>query len=194
MFHRSSNEVVTDMNPREVKLTSGQKEKLLRNIWLLHDGRWFLKSAEELGFEAATRLNLTVARSIGKTEIKQLLTETNCGEINNIQDLKALIETAASLYFPEEHKYEIRVVDDDTLLGRVLQCYVYKMVSAAGTTEIHQCAGKTRFESWLKAANLNGEVLNDKNTNNCNGRCEFIFKIRWKKAAVVPAVAPGGHP
>jgi hypothetical protein len=123
-----------EMNTKEVRLTPRQKEKLLRNIWLLHDGRWFLKSTMLLGFNVATRLNLDVVESIGKTEIKQLVTEANFGEIKSIEDLKELIELASPLYFPPEHKYEIKIIDDNTLLGRVVECYVYQMVGKAGKT------------------------------------------------------------
>jgi hypothetical protein len=167
------------VTPREVKLTPEQKEKLLRNIWLLHDGRWFLKSVEQFGFDTATKLNLAVVKSIAKTEIKQLLAETGFGEVRNIEDLKALMEVASPLYFPEEHKYEFKVVDNNTFVGHVLECYVHKMVSKAGTTDIHQCAAKLRFDSWCEAMGLDGEVINEKNTNNCNGTCEIFFKIKW---------------
>jgi len=167
------------MSPREVKLTTEQREKLLRNIWLLHDGRWFLKSVEQFGFDTATELNLAVVKSIAKTEIKQLLAETGFGEVRNIEDLKSLMEIASPLYFPEEHKYEFKVVDNNTFVGHVLECYVHKMVTKAGTTDIHQCAAKLRFDSWCQAMGLDGEVINDKNTNNCNGTCEIIFKIKW---------------
>ena len=167
------------MSSKKVKLTSEQREKLLRNIWLLHDGRWFLKSVEQFGFDTATELNLAVVKSISRTEIKQLLAETGFGEVRNIEDLKALMGIASSLYFPEEHKYEFKVVDNNTFVGHVLECYVHKMVSKAGTTGIHQCAAKTRFDSWCEAMGLDGEVINEKNTNNCNGTCEIIFKIRW---------------
>jgi len=167
------------VTPREIKLTPGQKERLLRNIWLLHDGRWFLKLIAQFGFDTATKLNLEVVESIGKTEMKQLIAETGFGEIKNIEDLKALIEIAAPIYFPEEHKYEIKVIDDKTLLGRVLDCYVHKMVNKAGTTDIHQCAARLRFDSWLKGIGLQGEVVNEKNTNNCHGTCEVFFKIKW---------------
>src|SRR4030065_2218751 len=98
------------MSPRKVKLTTEQREKLLRNIWLLHDGRWFLKSVEQFGFDTATKLNLAVVKSIARTEIKQLLAEADFGEVRNMKDLQALMETAALLYFPEEHKYAFRVV------------------------------------------------------------------------------------
>jgi hypothetical protein len=135
------------MTPKEVKLTARQKEKLLRNIWLLHDGRWFLKSVEQFGFDTATKLNLAVVKSIARTEIKQLLAETEFGEVRNMKDLQALMETAALLYFPEEHKYEFKVVDNNTFVGHVLECYVHKMVSKAGMTAIHRCAAKLRFDS-----------------------------------------------
>ncbi len=167
------------MTPREIKLTPGQKEKLLRNIWLLHDGRWFLKSVMRFGFDTATKLNLEVVESIGKTEMKQLLAETGFGEVRNIEDLKALMEIVSPLYFPEEHKYEFEVVDNNTFVGHVLECYVHKMVSKAGTTDIHQCAARLRFDSWLKGLGLDGEVINEKNTNNCHGTCEIFFKIKW---------------
>ena len=167
------------MSPKEVKLTPGQGEKLLRNIWLLHDGRWFLKAVEQFGFDAATRLNLAVVKSIARTEVKQLLAEIDFREVRSIEDLKALMEIASPLYFPEEHKYEFKVVDKNTFVGHVLECYVHKMVSKAGTMDIHQCAAKTRFDSWCEAMRLDGEVINEKNTDNCNGTCEIIFKIRW---------------
>ncbi len=167
------------MSSPKIKLTPEQKEKLLRNIWLLHDGRWFLKSTTRFGFDTATELNLEVVESIGKTEMKQLIAETGFGDIKNIDDLMALMELTAPLYFPPEHKYEIKVIDDSTMLGRVLECYVHRMVSKAGTTRIHQCAARLRFDSWLKGMGLNGEVINEKNTSNCNGTCEIIFKIKW---------------
>ena len=51
-----------------------QKEKLLRNIWILHEARWFIKCLQEFGFDAKTQVKYwQSARSIGKTEIKQLL-------------------------------------------------------------------------------------------------------------------------
>ena len=169
------------MSTKRINLTPDQKEKLLRNIWLLHDGRWFLKSIVHFGFDTATKINLEVVESIGKTEMKQLIAESGFGGIKTIEDLKALIELAAPLYFPPEHKYEIKIIDNNTLLGRVLECYVHQMVSKAGTTEIHQCAGKLRFESWLKGLGLSGEVINEKNTNNCNGTCDIFFKINWQE-------------
>jgi hypothetical protein len=167
------------MNPKEIKLTARHKEKLLRNIWLLHDGKWFLRSVKESGFDTATKLNLALIKSIARMKMKQLLTETNFGEVRNVKDLQAVMEVAALLYFPKEHKYEFRVVDSNTFVGHMLECYVHKMVSKAGTTAIHQCAAKLRFDSWCQAMGLDGQVTNEKNTSDCNGTCEIIFRIKW---------------
>ncbi len=167
------------MNSPNIKLAPKQREKLLRNIWLLHDGRWFLKSAEQFGFDAATELNLAVVKSIARAEIKQLLAETDFGEIKNMGDLQTLMEIAALLYFPEEHRYEFKIVDNNTFVGHVLECYVHKMVSKAGTTAIHRCAARLRFDSWRQAMGLDGEVTNERDTNNCNGTCEILFRIKW---------------
>jgi len=167
------------MSTKQFSLIPEQREKILRDIWILHDARWFLKSIGEFGFDTATRLNLTVTKSMGKTEIKRLMAETNYGEIENIEDFKAIMEIAAALYFPEEHKYELKILGKDSFLGHVLECYVYKNVSRAGATAIHQCAAKARFDSWLEAFGLEGEVITEKNTNNCNGTCKIIFRIKW---------------
>ncbi|MFX1295438.1 MAG: hypothetical protein ACFFD2_11400, partial [Promethearchaeota archaeon] len=156
------------MSTKIIQLSSKQREKILRNLWILHDARWFLKTIREFGFDTATKLNLTVVKSFGRSEIKQLLAETNFGEIKNIEELKVLIEFAAILFFPKEHKYEIKIIDKNTLLGHILECYVYKNVSKAGITNIHQCAAKPRFDSWIEALGLEGKIITEKNTNNCN--------------------------
>jgi len=80
---------------------------------------------------------------------------------------------------PEEHKYEIEQFQDNSVLGRVLECYVYKNVSKAGATNYFRCAAKSRFTSRLEGCALQGEVIAERDLDNCNGSCEIIFKIRW---------------
>jgi hypothetical protein len=167
------------MNIKDIVLSSSQREQILRDIWIGHDGRWFLKNASKLGFDVATQLNLAVTKSFGKTEITRLLSEFGKIEIKNIGDLADFLIVASEIYCPPDHKYEYSVIDKDNLSVKILQCYVFINVSLAGTTQMHQCAGKQRFNSWLEALDLKGTVLNLKNTDNCNGKCEFIFNIQW---------------
>src|SRR4030042_2202541 len=147
------------MSMTEVRLVSEQRERLLRNIWISHDGQWVLKTVQEFGFDAANKLNQAVARSLGKIEIKRLMAATKWGEIKNEEDFKRLLAIACDLYMPEEHKYEIEQLEDNSVLGRVLECYVYKNVSKAGATTYFRWAAKSRFTSWLEGCALKGEVI-----------------------------------
>jgi len=169
------------MKKKDFEFSSEQREEILRNIWTLHDGRWFIKTIEKFGLSTSNELNRTVIRSIGKTEIKLLLREMDIGEIRDIEQLNTLMTAASSLYFPKEHKYEFVVLNENELLGHVIECYVHKNIEKAGFTGHYQCAAKPRFESWIEAMGLKGEILQDKTALNCNGSCKITFRINeWK--------------
>ena len=128
-----------------------------------------IKIHRSIWFDTSTKLNLTAVKSIGKIETRRLLAQTDYAEIKNLEDSILIIEIAADLYFTGEHKYEIKILDKNSLLEHFLESYVHNNVSKAGFTDIYQCATKTRFDSWLEAFDLEGETITDKNTNNCNG-------------------------
>ena len=160
-------------------VTDKQKAEILRDIWIAHDGRWFIKTASEHGFDVATKLNLAVQKPFGKTEMKRLMKALGGAEVKNIEDLHRFLVVASDVYCPVEHKYAYTIIDENNLSVKILQCYVHYNVSLAGTTEIHKCAGKTRFEAWLKGLGLDGEIINPAETATCGGQCEFFFKINW---------------
>jgi hypothetical protein len=162
-----------------LQLTTEQKENLLKDLWMLCDARWFLKSTQSMGPVAANKLNLMVVGSFGKTEIRRLMAETQSGPIGNIQEFKDLLNFASNLYFPKEHVYEFDIIDERTLKGRILECYVHKAVSQSGGTDFYICAGETRLSSWLTGSGLSGRVVADKDTRTCGGSCEFTFTIDW---------------
>ncbi len=162
-----------------IAVTDKQKTEILRDIWIAHDGRWFIKTAAGKGFDVATELNLAVQESFGKIEMRRLLKEFGGAKVKNITDLHRFLVTASEVYCPVEHKYEYKVIDENTLSLKILQCYVHINVSMAGNAEIHTCAAKTRFEAWLKGLGLKGKIMNTAKTATCGGACEFIFKIYW---------------
>ena len=51
------------MSSMRAELSPTEREKLLRDLWVAHDGRWFLKTAAEYGFDIANELNQTIIRS-----------------------------------------------------------------------------------------------------------------------------------
>ncbi len=167
------------MAQKAINLTPAQREKLLRDLWVLNDARWFLKSTLNLGPEVANQMNQTVVGSFGKTEISRLLAESGFGPVEDIGQFKELVEYASALYFPKEHVYQFEVRDKSTLVGRILECYVHKAVSQAGGIDFYQCAAKTRLRSWLAGCGLAGEVQVSKDTATCEGSCEVTFQIQW---------------
>lgn len=160
------------------ELKPAEREKLLRDLWVAHDGRWFLRMAEELGFDAANRLNKAVIKSMGKKEAKELMTRIGA-EIADIGDIKRIIEMGGDVYWPEEHKYEIEVLAENLMVGRVLKCYVWNNVNKAGGLSHYRCAAGTRFRGWVEAFGVPGEVTGSKDVDECNGSCEFLFRFDW---------------
>jgi len=153
-----------------IAVTDKQKTEILRDIWIAHDGRWFIKTAAGKGFDVATELNLAVQESFGKTEMRRMLKEFGGVKVKNIKDLHWFLVTASDVYCPVEHKYEYKVIDENILSLKILQCYVHINVSLAGNAEIHTCAARIRFEAWLKGLRLNGEIINSAQIATCEAR------------------------
>ncbi len=151
----------------------------MRNVWTLHDARWFIKTIEKYGLDAANELNRTVIRSMGKTEIKTLMNGSGVEKITNIDQLNSLMTVASKLFFPKEHKYEFKILNENELLGHVIECYVHKNVEKAGITGLYRCAARPRFESWIAAMGLKGQIIQEEDSSSCGGTCGIVFRIDW---------------
>jgi hypothetical protein len=160
-------------------LTTKQKERLLRNIWLAHDGRWLLKTAEKFGFDTATNVNLAVQEFVGEKETELLLAESGY-QIKDIEDVRTIIEATCLLNTPEGHKTEVKVIDNNRAILYTRDCYVHKMVSKAGNIDIHRCSSLVRCHSWLKGLAIGGKVIRDADIDSCRGKCEIIFEISFQ--------------
>lgn len=171
------------MTGQDINLTAEQRERILRDLWVLNDGRWFLKTSQEHGFDEATRMNLMVVKSFGRTETAMLMQTAGIDGISDAEGLAAYLRLAGELFLPPEYEREFKVIDQDTVLGRVSDCFLYKHLSAAGTTHIHQCGAHTRFSAWLKALGLEGRVEAAANSDTCGGACEIFFHIDWQRGA-----------
>ena len=163
----------------DFKIGHDQREEMLRNVWVSHDARWFIKTIEKYGLNAANELNRKVIRSMGKTEIKTFMNGGGIEKIENIDRMKSLMTTASKLFFPKEHKYEFKILSENELLGHVIECYVHKNVEKAGITGLYRCAAKPRFESWIAAMGLKGEIVQKEDSASCGGTCGIVFRIDW---------------
>jgi len=160
------------------ELSPTEREKLLRDLWVAHDGRWFLGVAAEFGFDIANRLNQAVLRSMGKKEAREFKNRSGA-EIASASDFKEFLALAGPLYWPEAHVYEICDPRGNMMTGRVIRCYVWEEVNKAGGLSLYQCAAPLRFRAWLEGLDIPGEVIATKECDTCNGSCDISFRFDW---------------
>ena len=162
------------MGPKKVNLTAKQRERLLRQNWHSHDSRWFLKVAQELGPTVANRLNQITVRSMGKTEAKRFLTESNSGEVKNIEDLLHLFQEMGGLYYPD---FECKILDKNTILMYNTKCAI-----PASAPAFYECACMVRAEGCMEGLGLDAEAWLRKSRKEGDDICEGIYRIKeWKK-------------
>jgi hypothetical protein len=171
------------MSPMRAELSPTEREKLLRDLWVAHDGRWFLTVAAEFGFDVANKLNQAVLRSMGKKEARELMTRTGT-QIEHANDVKKFMEMAGPIYWPEAHVYDIGDPHDNMMTGHVIHCYVWDNVSKASGTSLYKCAAPLRFRAWLEGLGVPGEVIATKECDTCNGSCDISFRFDLPVEAV----------
>lgn len=159
-------------------LTSDQRERLLREVWWLHDARWFLKVAQEYGFEVANKLNKITVRSMGKTELRKFIAEIAFSEVKSIEDFNRISKIAYEFYFPQPYyESEVKIRNENSGLCVVTKCYVLDNVKKAGVTDLYDCACDFRIKGWLEACNLEGEVKILKSMKKGDPVCEILVSL-----------------
>lgn len=167
------------MGGEDLRLSPDQRERILRELWILNDGRWFVKTSQEHGFDEATRLNLMVVESFGRSETRLLMQEAGIKGIADAEELAAYLRLASDLFLPPKHKRQFRILDENTVLAQVSDCNLYRHLTAAGTAQRHQCGAHTRFSAWLQALGVRGRVEVTGSSATCEGACEVYFHLHW---------------
>ena len=162
-----------------VKLTAEQREEILRDNWNSHDARWYLKVAQELGFDVANRLNHIVIRSMGKTEMKRLAQAVGVEKVSDVQELLEVFDMMMELYFPQQ-VYQQRIEHKKRFRNTVTKCFVAEMVLQAGAADVYDCACAARFEGWLAGLGLEGKSFIEKSMVKGEPVCEIVLRItKW---------------
>jgi hypothetical protein len=160
------------------KISPEEREKILRINWWTHDGRWFLYTGREVGFEVANKLNMLVNKSMGKAEMKRLLAALNMDETRAANNFYELIETVSDLYcknvfviggFTKENDY--------TWVFSIKAAPCYEGTKKAGILDSYQCACWKRAEGWVEACGLKAKVSLRKTLVKGDDECEVIFSL-----------------
>ncbi len=78
-------------------ISAEDKARMLALLAMAWDGQWFLKTYDEYGWEAATRLNARVRAAFGRIEMRRMLRALHKRTADDLEDAARIIQ----LYFQE---------------------------------------------------------------------------------------------
>jgi hypothetical protein len=91
--------------------------------WLAHDGCWFLAAEEELGLDAAIKLDEETWNRFAVVEAKRIMKEFN---ITPGSGLKGLERALGLRLYAAINKQSIEWNDEHTMIFRMVECRVQK--------------------------------------------------------------------
>jgi len=158
-------------------LSSKERERILRQNWWSHDGRWFFHVASELGFSQANRMNMAINRAVGKMEMKNFLTASGLSGIEIQQHmldiLKANLEMCAADVFSIRHFIQA----GDTFTLAIDECAAHTGTVKAGYAGDYECACFRRSEGWLDAMGIRGSARIVASLLKGNSHCKISIKL-----------------
>lgn len=108
------------------KLSKDELIKLIKvyaKNWLAHDGCWFLAAEEKYGIEAAIELDTKSWYRFTVAEARRIMKEFNIPENGG---LKSLEQAFGYRLYAAINKQEIELIDDKTMVFRMVECRVQK--------------------------------------------------------------------
>jgi hypothetical protein len=158
-------------------LPSKERERILRQNWWGHDGRWFFHVASEFGFSKANQMNMAINRAVGKMEMKNFLAASALSG-NEIQQymldiLKANLEICAADVFSIRHFKQT----DDTFTLAIDECPAHTGTAKAGYAGDYECACFKRGEGWLDGMGMRGSVRIAASLLKGDRHCKIFVKL-----------------
>jgi hypothetical protein len=142
------------MNKKPVLTDDAQKD-LLRRCWYSHDARWFMSVVEEVGLEAANRLNRRVCRALGEAEMRRFAASLDITTPTTVQQLVEVVDEAMRFFVPAPlTMFDTWVIDERSDGIWIRHCFIYDNVIRAGIASSYTCAAFDRVQGWHDALNL----------------------------------------
>ena len=131
------------------ELSSKERERILRQNWWGHDGRWFFHVASELGFPKTNQMNMAINMAVGKMEIKNFLTASGLSGIEIQQYMPDILK--ANLEMCGADVFSIRYFKQagDTFTWVIDECAAHTGTVKAGYAGNYECACFKRIEGWI---------------------------------------------
>ena len=159
-------------------LSPAQREHLLREMWMDHDGRWFLKVAERNGFDEANELNRAASISVAKTGMRKLIAMLGEGRVRDVKHLRDLMELAYGLYYPPPIcDVSFECVGERQIRATYRKCPVMDRIEKGGGMKNYTCGCPNAFQGWLAAVDMPGTVQIRRSVPAGAACCEVLVEI-----------------
>jgi hypothetical protein len=141
------------------------------------DGQWYLKSKRRYGFEEANELNQKIVFSIGKIEVRHILSalEIQKGDIKTVTEMFKVMNTIMDVLIPKVMKFRFIAQSEKEGLAFVDKCFIWKEVEKSKSESEYLCACNFRHRGWLDAMGIKGEIIALKRFSNGDNMCKFKF-------------------
>jgi hypothetical protein len=123
------------VNMKDIELDLEELLELMRYSFLRLDGAWFMASAEKLGLETATELDI---------KAWEMFSERLGKKIASITNLKGHFSETVPKLMKVQHTLmnmnsEIKVINEEKMIHRVLECEVWRMVQKVWPQDAIPC-------------------------------------------------------
>jgi hypothetical protein len=163
------------------KMTSAEREELLRKCWMTHDAMWFFQALQECGIETTNKMNKAAVRSMAAIEVKRVAKALGIEKVQTFADLRRLIDGGSDLIKARFMNFRISYPAEGVVRWEFDSCFAYDGVSKLGVIDRYECGIFERPEGWFDALGLTYTVTPQ--IKGCmmheQGHCfrEFVFDI-----------------
>lgn len=170
------------------EVSKDELRELLGKGWLTHDGAWFVSVAQEMGMEAANRMNKAAIRAMAPFETRRTMKVLGVTreELADFTVVKDFVGAGLGLIMPDSvvTRLHLDYPEENVMRWRwdPGQCFAFKSMTQLGLAEQYECGVLYRIGCWLDALGIAYEMtprpvmcrmLED---GECAG--EFVFRLQ----------------
>jgi hypothetical protein len=157
------------------KLPAEEKREMVAKSRWTCDSNWMMAMVFTSGWEAANKMNLQVAKSVGKAEMHRLMKLLGIERPRREEEVMKLMSIAMQTFVTRDYfDYEFKVLEPGKTLAIVRQCYAYTKTSSIGVEKDYQCGCSGMRAGWYEAMGVEVKESLKKCLKDGSDHCEII--------------------
>jgi hypothetical protein len=157
------------------ELSSEKRERILRQNWWGHDGRWFYHVASEFGFTKANQMNMAINRTVGKMEMRNFLSASGIFGAEIQQHMLDILKSNMEMCAADVFSIRYFTQEGDTFTLVIDECAAHTGTVKAGYAEEYECACFKRCEGWLDGMGIRGSAHIAASLLNSDNHCKIAM-------------------